>query len=92
MTLNRAINTLLATLLCSVLAACGGPTVSVTCDEPQPYQAIVPIERITVPEGLDPLDESRELSIPESTTAPRPPGSVCIDNPPSILTGTVDPQ
>jgi hypothetical protein len=85
MTLYRVFKGLPGILLCGALAACGGPTINETCDELQSYQSIVPSERITVPEGLDPLDEFREMSIPDATTAPRPPGSRCIEAPPSVL-------
>jgi hypothetical protein len=85
MTLRKATNILLGLLLCSALSGCGGLTISETCNEPQAYQAVLPSERITIPDGLDPLDEFRELNIPEATAAPRPPGSKCIETPPSVL-------
>jgi hypothetical protein len=59
----------------------------VICDEPQPYQSVVAGKRIEVPEDLAALDEYKEMPFPNAETPPRPAGSVCIENPPSILTG-----
>jgi len=84
MTLNRAITTILSFILLSTLAACGRGEVRTTCDELQPYQAVVPGKRIVVPEGLDSLDEFKEMPVPKSETPPRPAGSDCIEYPPAI--------
>jgi uncharacterized lipoprotein len=71
------------------LSACGGDGgIDQTCDEPQRYQRVVPGKRIEVPKGLDPLDEFAEMPIPKPEGAPvRPPGSRCVELPPSIKTG-----
>ena len=68
------------------LSACGGdPELNYTCDEPQLYQAVQEGRRVEPPEGLDPLDEFAEMPIPRAEDAPvRPPGSRCIELPPSI--------
>jgi len=86
MTPTRVITTISSLILLSSLAACGKGKIRTTCDEPQPYQAAVPGRRVVVPEGLDPLDEFREVPVPKSEASPRPEGSRCIEYPPSIGT------
>ena len=68
------------------LSACGGEDlINQSCDEPQRYQSVVPSKRVEAPEGLDPLSEFAEMPIPKPEDAPvRPPGSRCIELPPSI--------
>jgi hypothetical protein len=84
MTPIRVIISVLSLLLLSGLSACNRGEIKLTCDELQPYQEIVGGERIVVPEGLDSLDEFKEMPLPKSDTPPRPAGSKCIDLPPSI--------
>ena len=86
MTPIRLITTVLSLILLSSIAACGKDEVLTSCDEPQPYQAVVPGKRVEVPEGLDPLDEFKEMPIPTSKAPPRPAGSKCIEHPPSVGT------
>ena len=69
------------------LSACGGAKISETCDEPKAYQAVVPGKKIVVPDGLDPLEEFKEMPIPKAESPPRPDGARCIDAAPSILSG-----
>jgi len=69
------------------LSSCGKDEIRDTCDEPQRYQSVVEGKRVVVPEGLDPLDDFKEMPIPKSQTAPRPEGSRCIQSPPSVKTG-----
>jgi len=74
------------------LGACGKDKGRPTCDKPQKYQSIVAGKRVVVPEGLDPLEEFKEMPIPKAETPPRPEGAGCIENPPAILKGgTVKP-
>lgn len=73
-------------LLCS-LAACGKDKFITKCDEPEPYQSVVAGKRVVVPEGLDPLDELKEMPIPKSDTPPRPDGAGCIASPPAVGKG-----
>jgi hypothetical protein len=84
MTQIRVITTGLSLVLLGSLTACGKDDIRATCDEPEPYQAVVPGKHIVVPEGLDSLDEFKEMSIPKSETPPRPEGARCIESPPSI--------
>jgi len=72
------------------LSACGGDDmINSSCDEPQRYQAVVPGKRVEAPEGLDPLNEFVEMPIPKAQDVPvRPPGSRCIELPPSVGTGS----
>ena len=84
MTPSRVITTVAILILLSSLAACGKEKIRTTCDEVQPYQTVVPGKRVVVPEGLDSLDEFKEMPIPESNSPPRPEGADCIDYPPSI--------
>ena len=66
-------------LLCS---ACGQ---QLTCESPQPYQAAVEVEKLTVPEGLDLLLEGKEMDIPRASPQdPRPADAPCLDLPPTI--------
>jgi uncharacterized lipoprotein len=87
MTPNRQMKIVLAAVLLAGLAGCGGAKVSETCDEVKAYQQVVPGKRVEVPDGLDPLEEFKEMPIPKAETPPRPPGAKCIESPPSILTG-----
>jgi hypothetical protein len=92
MTPIRALSVKMVTVVFSLVSlasigACGKDEIRVTCDEPEPYQSVVAGKRIEVPEDLTALDEYKEMPVPKSDTPPRPAGSVCIENPPSILTG-----
>ncbi len=71
------------------VSSCGGDgVIDQTCDEPQRYQSVVAGRRIEAPEGLDPLDEFAEMPIPKPEGAPeRPPGSRCVELPPSVGMG-----
>ena len=72
----------------SVVAALGACANVYTCEEPEFYESAVPGRRIEVPEGLDGLAASKELLIPDaSPRAPRPPGSGCLDRPPTLDLG-----
>ncbi len=85
MTRIRALTAVSSLFLLGSLAACGNKdNIRSTCDEPQPYQAVVPGKRVVVPEGLDALDEFKEIPIPKSDTSPRPEGASCIESPPPI--------
>jgi len=87
MTLIRVITTVSSLILLGSLSACGKDEIRRTCDEAQPYQSVVAGKRVVVPEGLDPLDEYKEMPVPKAETPPRPEGAECIEYPPSILTG-----
>ena len=67
------------------LSACRGDgSINTTCDELQRYQSVTAGKRVDAPEGLDPLNEFAEMPIPKAEGAPiRPPGSRCIELPPS---------
>lgn len=74
-----------------LLAGCGGA--AQVCKETQPYERSRLGKRIEVPEGLDPLDPQRELSIPEPS--PRPPRAAnapCLEVPPSFRIEEQPPQ
>ena len=57
---------------------------NVSCDEPKPYQSVVEQKRVSSPDGLDQLDKTKELYIPELESVVAPSGSKCIENPPAI--------
>ena len=84
-----AIRQTIALLLLGSLFGCGGDgLIDNTCDEPQRYQSAAAARRIVVPEGLDPLNERMEMPIPKPKDVPvRPPGSRCIELPPSAGVG-----
>ena len=84
MTLVRTILTISAMSLLALFAGCGSDEIKLTCDEPQPYQAVVPGKRIEVPDGLDPLDEFKEMRIPQADTPPRAADARCIELPPMV--------
>jgi hypothetical protein len=84
MTPSRVIVTISSLIAVSSLVACGKDDIRTSCDELQPYQTVVPGQRVVVPEGLDSLDQFKEMSIPESQSPPRPEGAACIDYPPAI--------
>ena len=71
-------------VLLAALAGCGGDdNVVQTCDEVQFYQAAQQNPRVRAPDGLDELEQYKEMQIPEATTEQvRPPGSPCIELPP----------
>jgi len=81
---------IMAAALCLALSlsGCGRDKIKDNCDEAQPYQSIVASKRVVSPEGLDPLDEFKEMPIPKAETPPRPEGSRCIESPPSVLSGS----
>jgi uncharacterized lipoprotein len=76
-----------AVALTCLLSGCGGDdNVVETCDEMQRYQAAKLNPRVQAPEGLDDLEQYKEMPIPEATNdAPRAAGSRCIDLPPNTL-------
>lgn len=74
---------LVATL--AALSGCGG-TPDRSCDDPRLYQLAAPGKRITPPDGLDPLDQIKEIPLPDASPMPeRAKGSPCLDLPPNIL-------
>ena len=72
-----------------VLAACGGnDTKEVDCEKGLKYQNRVVGKRIVAPEGLDQLDEYKEMPIPKADpNAPQPAPGKCDDMPPVIRPG-----
>jgi hypothetical protein len=78
---------ILSLFLLSGLAACSRDGFMTKCDEPEPYQSIVASKHIVVPEGLDSLNEFKEMPIPKAETAPRPEGAGCLASPPAVGAG-----
>jgi len=69
-------------LLSALLSGCAQ---NLSCDKPQEYEAAVETDKIAPPDGLDPLEETREMRIPRASPQdPRPPGSPCLDLPPPL--------
>ena len=65
------------------LAACGGSK-ALVCDT-GPYQDAVHPPRVQAPEGLDNLDQLREIPLPEASPRPdRPEGAPCLERPPTV--------
>lgn len=68
-----------------VVSGCGG-NVDQSCDDVRVYQLAREGKRIEVPADLDPLDELREIPLPDaSPQASRETGSPCLDLPPNVL-------
>ena len=79
---------ILSLFLLSGLAACGKDRIMKKCNEPEPYQSIAASKRVVVPEGLDPLDDIKEMPIPKAETPPRPEGAGCLASPPALGAGS----
>ena len=72
-------------IVVSLSAAAGACSMAETCEEPMFYEFAESGKRIEPPEDLDELAAFKEVQIPEaSPRAPRPPGSGCIDRPPTL--------
>jgi uncharacterized lipoprotein len=77
-------------VLLSSLAACASVD---TCEEPEFYESARSGKRIEVPEDLTGLAASKELLVPQpSPRAPRPPGSGCLDRPPTLTLSAEDKE
>jgi hypothetical protein len=72
------------------LAACGGNDFKEEdCIAGLKYQNRAVAKRVVVPDGLDPLDDLREMPIPKADPeAASPPPGQCVDAPPSIRLGS----
>lgn len=82
--MQTRISALLAATLWAI-SGCGG-TVDRSCDDVRIYQLAGEGKRIQVPDDLDPLDELREMPLPEASPRDeRPAGAPCLDLPPNIL-------
>ena len=81
------IKAMIATAMLAVMSGCGiGGEIDNTCDDVRLYQLAAEGRRLETPEGLDELDEFREMPLPEaSPRPPRPAGRPCLDLPPAIL-------
>jgi hypothetical protein len=78
----RAIQTIIIVTLAAATGAC---STTETCEEPMFYESAQAGRRIQAPEDLDDLAAFKEIPIPEaSPRPPRPPGSGCIDRPPTL--------
>ncbi|MBT8107206.1 MAG: hypothetical protein KJP17_03160 [Gammaproteobacteria bacterium] len=73
-----------------MLSACGGnDTKEVVCKNDLRYQNRVVGKRIVAPQGLDQLDEYKEMPVPQADPdAPQPAPGTCDDMPPVIQVGT----
>lgn len=83
MTMGRL---MLAAVLLGSLSACGGNDTVADCEDAKSYESIVAGKRVEVPDGLDPLDEFKEMPIPKAQSEPRPESAGCLESPPSIMT------
>ena len=82
MTMGRM---MVAALLLGSLAACGGGKSIAACDDAKKYELVVEGKRVEVPDGLDELDEFKEMTIPKAETGVREEDAGCIEKPPPIL-------
>lgn len=87
MKLEKTMVSLLSAILATgALYGCGGRDLNSSCDDVELYQLAGEGKRIEPPEGLDELDEFKEIPLPEaSPRAAREKGSPCLDLPPIIL-------
>lgn len=86
----KAMKVSVITTIALLSAGCGGTP---ECREPQRYQQARLGQPIEVPEGLDPLDAGREMTIPEAS--PRPPRGTdapCLEYPPTLNVGEPEPE
>lgn len=73
-----------------VLSGCGGTP---ACMETQPYEQSRLGKHVESPEGLDPLDPRRELTIPEASPRPeRAASAECLELPPTFRIEDEQPQ
>jgi uncharacterized lipoprotein len=68
-------------LVSLLLGACGNSSV---CEKPKLYQQSQPGKRVEAPEGLDPLQPEREMTIPDVSPRPQPQGPRCLELPPTF--------
>jgi len=84
--MNKQLKTVMPLLAGLLLGACGGA--SSVCEKPKLYQQSEPGKRIEAPEGLDPLQPTREMTIPDpSPRDPRPADAPCLELPPTFGSG-----
>jgi len=75
--------------LAGIAIALGACSSVETCEEPEFYESAQGGKRIEAPDDLDNLAANREMVIPDaSPRPPRPPGSGCMDRPPTLSTGS----
>lgn len=68
----------------AVLTGCFGGQ---TCDQPKAYQKAKLTAPVQPPEGLDSLDENRDLQIPVASTPPGAGDGRCLEQPPAYSEG-----
>ncbi len=85
--LEKIMKTAVIVTTFALLSGCGGNE-ELSCDEVRRYQLAVEGKRIETPDDLNDLEPLREMPLPKASPRPeRPPGSPCLDLPPSVLTG-----
>ena len=73
--------------LLAALGGCGG--IELTCDDVRTYQLAEESKRVEAPDGMDNLDPSKEVPLPDaSPREEREPGAPCIDRPPPVSLGS----
>lgn len=84
--MNKQLKMVMPLLAGLLLGACGGA--SSVCEKPKLYQQSELGKRIEAPEGLDPLQPTREMTIPDpSPRDPRPADAPCLELPPTFGSG-----
>jgi hypothetical protein len=75
---------ILAAGLLVVLAGCRGDA-ELKCDSGGAYLSAVEVPRVKAPEGLDDLDQLKEVPLPDaSPREERAEGSGCLESPPDV--------
>ena len=84
--INKQLKLAMPLLAGLLLGGCAGA--SSVCEKPKLYEQSELGKRIEAPEGLDPLQPSREMTIPDASPRdPRPENAPCLELPPSFGTG-----
>ena len=91
MIFRKIFNISLSIIFTILLASCSKANIitelfdsNTSCDEPKPYQSVVEHKRVSSPDGLNQLDKTKELYIPELESVVAPSGSKFIEYPPAI--------
>lgn len=75
-----------ALVLALAAVGIGGCAETAQCNKPKTYQQAKVGKHVEIPEGLDALNEDKELTIPKASPQAPPPPGACLDMPPTLRT------